>query len=190
MHPQCCSAWGGCSVVSSFFLAFVLAFLIHLIPSVAIGVEVALGSSEMHQRMGMIWFGSFPFILAAMMFGRHYYLHAIVFETPGKGSAGLSESHETSSSITVGGRKKAIEVREWIDFSYVGEKERLLPEKEGQCSKSCDDLPWPPVIAFSILGGLTIFAMITGVLIIECQGRGQCYDGLNMTGKVPPPLGF
>lgn len=181
-------------MASSILLAFLMAFLIHLIPSVAIGVEVALGSSEMHQRMGLIWFGSFPFILAAMLIGRYCYLHALIINggTSNVTTNGLIV--DVPSSFTVGDRKKALELLQHM--SHTGNEDESSPKIVSESNfddgakKSCDDQPWPPVIAFTILGALLIFAVVTGVLIIECQGRGQCYDGVNMTGRVVPPMGF
>ena len=71
--PSLCACPGNTAgLVFGFYLAttamaFLLAFMFHLVPSVAIGVEVVLGSALAHQQLGVVWFAGWPVFIILLI---------------------------------------------------------------------------------------------------------------------------
>eukprot|EP00947_MAST-08B_sp_MAST-8B-sp1_P001455 g1455.t1 len=81
----------GCPATASFhvlsvFFAFLLAFLFHLIPSVIVGVEIVLGSPEMHQQLGVVWFGGWPVFIVILILTRFLFDYGLEIKNPKTGA--------------------------------------------------------------------------------------------------------
>ncbi len=89
-----------------------------------------------------------------MLLGRYFYMHGI----------SIDEEY-----IDIGSKEKANEVAHYLSDKGSGDECIISMRKK----KKCDDTYVPPLVAFSILGVLIIFAVATGVLILQCRRRGK-----------------
>ncbi len=146
------------------FASFILAFLVHLIPSHILGLAWVLGSPQNHALLGIPWFGGWPvcFILTVLL--RPW---------------GLSLTHSVDGSSCG-----------WVPFASRGHAVRVaaahaecaVARQSGEREAGGGWLPAAPawnggfVTGMLVLLGLIAHAVVCGVLIVDCVGRGCCRD--------------
>ena len=112
-------------------------------------MEKVLGSSEAHQQAGIIWFGGFPIFAGVFLYLSY--------------TKNTFAQHENEEKMYIG-----LPVRAAHDVveSLTGDKQ--VKEQSDLQSK------WVAYGGCFVFLFLIVFAMVTGVLIKECQDRGEC----------------
>ncbi|CAB9528379.1 expressed unknown protein [Seminavis robusta] len=141
-------------------LAFVLAFLFHLIPSIIWGAEESLGSSSNHQLMGAVWFGGWPIWFIIMQFLRPW---GIQIQT---------KNNDDNATIFVpfASWKHATEVVACWEKSKYETPMPPMPEKPSLFH----DLQF--IVGWIFFLVLIINMFVTGALVTDCNSRGCCKD--------------
>ena len=168
--------WTCPQVFTTFLFAFLMGFLTHLIPAEFIGVEESLGSSAMHQKLGVVWGGLWIAWYLVFLFAlRQPFLFVSLDGTevtripmkslPQARQAALAMEAYLNSDEEGG----TLAATATTDEDLAGVKTVLQPKLSLQPQPK-----WPVVVAFLLLGGLLANAVVVGILIMECHDRGKC----------------
>ncbi len=141
------------STIIEFFLSFIFAFLVHLVPSIIWGAENSLGSSSNHAKMGIIWFGLWPIWWILFIYLRPY---------------GLQVNPETFIPIS---SPKKILLKEKDD-----DDQSIDPLIKNENKKKYSLWTWKSILAFFLFLFLLINCIVTLILVSECLDRGCCKD--------------
>mmetsp|Transcript_10995 Transcript_10995/g.23492 ORF Transcript_10995/g.23492 Transcript_10995/m.23492 type:complete len:291 (-) Transcript_10995:198-1070(-) len=144
-------------------LSFLLAFLIHLVPSIIWGAEESLGSPENHALMGVVWFGLWPvwYILLQLLrpWGISLDLTCCACEAWG------------GIFVPFASYKHATEVCAYWRKAYTQRDPSV--ERPPSRARLCDAFM---LIGILVLAGLLANAIYTGVEVLACSDRGCCAD--------------
>jgi len=147
-------------------IAFLAAFLFHLIPSIIWGAEVSLGSPANHQLMGVVWFVGWPVWFLLFQLLRPWGLYC-----PGTPD-GLGC---TGTFIPFASHAHAKAVVEWwaaaADKNGASQSPPPLPPAEfAPRDVACT------VVGLAVVIALVANALATAVVIQSCMSRGCCFD--------------
>lgn len=164
--PYICCSW---RILRDGINSFVFAFLFHLVPSVIWGPENALGSSANHQKMGVVWFGSWPVIFILLQYLRPQGIH-FCGNTPRHGP-------RKKYFLPFPSKKYATDVKTWIETS------KQLIQQDGNTTSTIPSLPkkshWsnvPMIVGLTFLLFLIVNMFVTMKLVQDCTSRGCCKD--------------
>ena len=144
--------------------SFVLAFLVHLVPSIIWGAEVSLGSPSNHQLMGVVWFLGWPvwFVLLQLLRPDGLSLRRRV-------AAVKFDDNPRPIFVPFGSRAHAEAVKAWWEGWQQNRSDPPPPPPPTRCG-------WPQAVGLLLLSGLVGDALATGSIVTACIERGCCLD--------------
>ena len=148
--------------------SFVLAFLVHLVPSIIWGAEVSLGSPSNHQLMGVVWFLGWPvwFVLLQLLRPDGLSLRRRVSED----IALKFDDNPRPIFVPFGSRAHAEAVKAWWEGWQQNRSDPPPPPPPWRC---CG---WPQAVGLLLLSLLVGNALATGSIVTACIERGCCLD--------------
>lgn len=158
-RPTC--GRGSCDwrlALGNLFWSFILAFLVHLVPSIIWGAANSLGSPGNHGKMGAVWFSLWPVFFAVMSAAQPY---------------GITTADA--------------EGKQWFvqtTFATRGLAEQIVQTWQRPCSLDHGAAPgsipgtWRPQTIAGTGAGLALIAnaLYTGYAVMVCMGNGCCRD--------------
>ena len=148
--------------------SFVLAFLVHLVPSIIWGAEVSLGSPSNHQLMGVVWFLGWPvwFVLLQLLRPDGLSLRRRVSED----IALKFDDNPRPIFVPFGSRAHAEAVKAWWEGWQQNRSDPPPPPPPTRC---CG---WPQAVGLLLLSALVGNALATASIVTACIERGCCLD--------------
>jgi len=162
-----CQIW---KFLIAFSLSFVYALLLHLVVASYVGVEVSLGSVEMHQKLGMVWFGQWPFYLLFFILIRNPCVEVRYYRSENdtrtrKVYVCVPDSNDRSTIASA--------IRRRLRDSPAQSKGPDV-EVEKPLKKSIWHTRIPAFTGMFTLFLLLVNGFVVGGLILKCQSYGKC----------------
>ena len=144
-------------------------FLIHLIVAEFVGVEVSLGSSEVHRNLGIVWGVLWLLALGGYITFQHFFNEEVCIKVN-------SPQGDLSTYLIQTTYSRISELVEHVIKNKLpkGAITDSLQEKKEELVKTLANYYIGRIIMNVFLIGLWINAIVVFVLIIKCKERGQC----------------
>jgi hypothetical protein len=147
-------------------IAFLAAFLFHLVPSIIWGAEVSLGSPANHQLVGVVWFAGWPVWFLVLQLLRPWGLHC-PYTPDGLGCTG--------TFIPFASHAHAKAVAEWWAAAARkhGASQEPPPLPLARCARrdvACT------LVGLAVVIALVVNALVTAAAVQSSVNRGCCLD--------------
>ena len=176
-------------------LAFVAAFLFHLVPAIIWGAEQSLGSPSNHQLMGAVWFIGWPiWFFIFQCFLRPWGIRIESSSSSnGIGAVAAAAASTTAVFVPFASWKHATDIVIWWEkYNNRNQQEKEITQSEQQQVSSSqlptniyvEALPEKPklicgiyfVVGWIFFLFLIVNMFVTGYLVAECNSQGCCKD--------------